>query len=338
MTTKRLLSSCAMTVLISMLLLQMPSHLLSAATPTPGGLGDSPVSPTPTSTLAEFSMITNTPSPQPTRTLSSPRQVLSFGAEGNSPGTLDDPRYIAFDTSGNIYVGNFSDAWISKFDAKGNYIQRWQPPSQNDLPLTDLTNDSQGNIYAVRDGFIYIYAPDGNLLKTLRNADVRFDKIVPLPNGGLLALTSDLDDTVLWLDSSGRVTRKIEKVVSSITQNTQLDLQLAVDSSGGVYLLSDTEHAIFHFSPQGKYLGRFGEEGDEPSQFSGILTGFAIDGAGNIFVGDFTGIKVFGPDTQYLSNVAVATNGIRVIRFDASGDMFLVTIEPKVVRYHFGGS
>lgn len=333
-------ATATVAILTSLLLLQSPTASLSAATPTPtansgGGLGSSSVSPTPTNE-GEISIITNTPTAQPERVVTAPKQVFSFGTKGKSPGTLEDPRSIAFDTEGNIYVGDYGSAWISKFDSKGNYIKRWQPDSRNKTPLVSLTNNAQGNIIAVRAGQIFIFDGEGKVLKKFTPSEDYYDQVVALPNGTYLATSEKAaEDDLLWLDKNGKVTRRVDKIISTMTESAQTGLQIAVDNEGIIYILSEREDSIFKFTAEGKFIERFGEKGDQPEQFQGSVNAFAVDDQGYVFVADFSGVKVFGPDTRFVMQFKPADIGVRVIRFTAPGDMFIIALESKISQYSF---
>ena len=58
--------------------------------------------------------------------------------------------------------------------------------------------------------------------------------------------------------------------------------------------------AVFKFSPEGKFLNRFGGSGDQPGQFRAAHA-IAVDGKGRVFVSDIKGIQVFDSDGRYLT-------------------------------------
>ena len=60
-----------------------------------------------------------------------PISVLQFGTTGTSAGQFDAPEGIALDTSGNIYVADYSNNRIQKFDSSGNFL-RYIPPIKLD--------------------------------------------------------------------------------------------------------------------------------------------------------------------------------------------------------------
>ena len=59
--------------------------------------------------------------------------------------------------------------------------------------------------------------------------------------------------------------------MGSQTGNPGLDSRIAVDGEGNIYILGGTfDDAVFKFSPQGRFVTRFGSRGDAPGQFSRV--------------------------------------------------------------------
>jgi sugar lactone lactonase YvrE len=75
---------------------------------------------------------------------------------------------------------------------------------------------------------------------------------------------------------------------------------VAVDGLGNIYALGSFNNAVFKFSPEGKYLTRFGSDGDQPGQFR-APSAIAVDGKGRVYVSDFKGIQVFDGNGRYLA-------------------------------------
>lgn len=46
--------------------------------------------------------------------------VLEFGGKGTGPGLLDDPRRIAVDGSGHLWVADYGDGRLQEFDPPGS--------------------------------------------------------------------------------------------------------------------------------------------------------------------------------------------------------------------------
>jgi outer membrane protein assembly factor BamB len=96
------------------------------------------------------------------------------------------------------------------------------------------------------------------------------------------------------------VVRTIRAAISSVTDESELDTQVAIDGLGNIYALGSFNNAVFKFSPEGKFITRFGDAGDQPGQFRAPST-IAVDGKGRVYVSDFKGVQVFDSNGRYLA-------------------------------------
>jgi streptogramin lyase len=75
---------------------------------------------------------------------------------------------MAYDPDGNLYVTNFSDGSIAKFDNAGNLIDsRWA--LMTTLQPECIVRDRNGDFYvssAADEGLVHKFAPDGSLIRT----------------------------------------------------------------------------------------------------------------------------------------------------------------------------
>lgn len=98
-------------------------------------------------------------------TLETHNPQLHFGADG-----------MAFDSKGNLYVGNFADGTVHKisFDAEGNVVANAVFAKSPQMKSADgLLADSRDNIY-VADSManaVQVLAPDGSLTTLVQNGD-----------------------------------------------------------------------------------------------------------------------------------------------------------------------
>ena len=90
---------------------------------------------------------------------------FNWGSNGSSNGQFNYPYGVAVDSNGNVYVGDFNDSRIQKFDATGNYISTFSSsPSINFAGGAAF--DSSGNIYfpGAESEQIFEYSPSGSLI------------------------------------------------------------------------------------------------------------------------------------------------------------------------------
>jgi hypothetical protein len=78
--------------------------------------------------------------------------AIGFGAAAALTGaTLNNPRGIAIDAAGNIYVANTGNNTISEYNSIGTYLGTFGTGATMSLPK-DLVFDSSGNAYVLNLG------------------------------------------------------------------------------------------------------------------------------------------------------------------------------------------
>jgi len=226
--------------------------------------------------------------------------LLKFGSEGIGPGMMTDARSIATDGQGRIYVGEYLGGRIQVFDSTGNFVSQWMVDPK--MPLRAMTADRKGTVYVAQRGTITRY--DGQTGKSLGEIAYSegsgFDDVRATPDGGLVCAWYRNRDDLVRFDSEGKVTRTIRGAISTVADRSELDTRVAVDGLGNIYALGTFTNAVFKFSPEGKFLNRFGGQGQQAGQFSAAHA-IAVDGKGRVFVSDTKGVQVFDADGRYLS-------------------------------------
>jgi streptogramin lyase len=228
------------------------------------------------------------------------QEVLSFGSEGIGPGMMKDARSIAVDGQGRIYVGEYQGGRLQVFDATGKFITQWMVNPK--MPLRGLAADRKGTVYVVQSGMITRYEGEtGKSLGELQYSEGwGFDDAVTTPDGGLLCAWYKNRDDIVRFDAAGNVVRTIRAAISTAADESELNTRVATDGLGNVYALGSFRNGVFKFSPEGKFLTRFGDNGDQPGQFR-APGAIAVDGQGRVFVSDIKGIQVFDSNGRYIA-------------------------------------
>ena len=257
-------------------------------------------------------------------------QLLNFGSEGIGPGMFKDARSIAVDASGKIYVGEYSGGRIQVFDPEGKFITQWTVEPK--MPLTGMAADRGGTVYVVQSGTISRYeGATGKLLGQLGYAGGwGFDDIRIAADGGLVASWYKNRDDIVRFNSAGQAVRTIRAAISSVTDDSELDTHVAVDGLGNIYALGTFNNAVFKFGPDGKFMTRFGSDGDQPGQFR-APSAIAVDGKGRVYVSDFKGIQVFDGNGRYLTVFHPAGTASGLI-FNDRNELFIAA-RKHVLKY-----
>jgi DNA-binding beta-propeller fold protein YncE len=280
------------------------------------------------------------------------RLVSSFGGEGSGPGLFDDPRGIAVDPDGSIFVANYADGRVQKFDPDGNFLFLWNIGPEK--YATSITADRQGNVYMVYRGDIWKFdGASGELLEqvddfanlqletdgestpeelvnqVLSFQDYWFEAVAAGVDGSLVAAVNT--ENVIRFDSDGNPVFSLAGAGRPLSGEPEGIEDIAVDGVGNIYLLADSSGSVYKYTPDGILQARFGSNGDEPGQFRAPLD-IAVDGQGRIYVSDVKGIQVFAGDGRYLDKFDIpgAPFGIE---FNDQGELWVVTNQPAALKY-----
>jgi len=284
------------------------------------------------------------PTPLPTPPPAGYRVAYTFGGEGTGPGLFKDSMRVAVDGEGRVYVSDETRR-VKRFDSSGQFLNTWDIPLETKWyqklrggPLKLLATPS-GYVYAVLAGVVMKFDGEtGEVLGAAHGSDYIHDAALVPPAGIGLLLVSQKgkDDELVQLGIDGRAERRTHRFVSS-----QLDKKLEVEAlrvaagpGGETYALyciggvegehyyDDEDIAVFRFSPEGKYLARFGGEGHAPGQY-GPPTALAADSRGRVYVLEtFDAIHVFEPDGRFVRTLK-APHGVESLAFDWQDNLYV---------------
>jgi sugar lactone lactonase YvrE len=271
--------------------------------------------------------------------------LLKFGAQGTGQGEMDDARYIAVDPQGNIFVGDYSGGRVQKFDPQGNFlllINVPPPDPGSEVYTRGMGVDNQGQLYVARNGEILIYnGADGQLLDTIPSGwpDIYYDSV--LVAGDFIYSTNGMagTDDILKLSPRGEILLHQQEVIERVDRDDPgLNMQLAVDSQGQIYILSNFGPHIYVYDAQGGYLYRFGEEGSGRGQLDLSSDLLAIDPRGRLYVNGSFRIDQFDTLGNYLDysiDVYDDTDGgvPMGLTFDTQGFLYIICNNGKVLKY-----
>jgi DNA-binding beta-propeller fold protein YncE len=123
--------------------------------------------------------------------------VSGWGSYGSGDGQFYNPGRIAVDPSGNVFVGDFGNNRIEKFDANGNFLMAWGSFGGGDGQFYNPT----GLAVQFPQGNVYVYGAGNHRIQEFSNDGKFINKwILPL---GISAPSVRGND--IAVDSAGNI-------------------------------------------------------------------------------------------------------------------------------------
>lgn len=256
--------------------------------------------------------------------------LLDFGSEGIGPGMFNDARSIAVDGAGRMYVGEYSGGRIQVFDPEGKFLTQWSIGDRKTI-LRGLAADRKGTVYVAQGGVIDLYRGEsGEKVGRLEYERSGFDDVAVAADGGLVTVWHSNRDDIVVFDANGKLVRTIPEAISGVSGDSELSMRVAVDGTGAIYALGRFNDGVFKFGRDGKFMNRFGSDGDQSGQFRAPYS-IAVDGYGRVYVGDMKGIQVFDANGRYLNLIDVKNVAFGMV-FNDKNELFVVARD-HVVKY-----
>jgi sugar lactone lactonase YvrE len=236
--------------------------------------------------------------------------TMTTFADGNNAATnIANPQGIAFDQSGNAYVLNYN-----------------------------RTNNGHGNYFGNAE--VDLYSPAGAYTSPIISG-----------LGAASGITNDLSNN-LYIANAGNTTaseyNSSGTIAFSVNGVTLPDpVGVAVDNSGNIYVVDNTNKKVYKFSSTGAYIS---------TPVTGLTNpfGVAIDASGNMYVGDSGAdavfdtpattagaVKIYNSAGTYMGNLAGSYLDPRGLVIDPTGNLYVsdfanntLTKYPATGGYH----
>ena len=193
--------------------------------------------------------------------------LLEFGSYGSDEGTINGPRSLARDSSGNFYVVEAFNHRVQKFDSAGNFVMMfgWGVDTGSNLFQT-CTSSCQAGISGSGDG--QFSSPQG----------------VAVDNSDNIYVVDSNNNRIQKFDSAGAF---LSKFGTSGSGNGQFNNPqgMAFDNSGKIYVTDTNNNRIQKFNSTGTFESTFGLFGSSEGQLKAPHD-ITLDISDNIYVTD----------------------------------------------------
>ncbi|MBM4464427.1 MAG: hypothetical protein FJ014_02470 [Chloroflexi bacterium] len=179
-------------------------------------------------------MVIHTPTPPPVPTQIQEMalgQPAIWGGPGTDEGLFNEPRDIAVDQEGNVYVADTGNRRIQKFDSQGEFLLAWSGGEQSFVEPLAVVVTSRGQVLVLdsEPGWIYRFSADGHPLGRFGGPEAQFFH----PRG----MAIDAQDHIYVADTGGC------RLVKYDTEGNRL-AQFGEKGSGPGQILEPTDVAI----------------------------------------------------------------------------------------------
>jgi sugar lactone lactonase YvrE len=223
-----------------------------------------------------------------------PTFLNKWGREGSGDGEFQYPDGIALDAAGNIYIADYGNNRIQKFDNNGRFITTWGGEGSAEgqfVSPSAVALDREGNVYVADAGNDRIQKFDNNgrfitSWGSYGSAEGEFN----YPAG----VAVDAAGNVYVADAGNNRIQKFDRDGTFISQwgsygsgDGQFDFPLdaAVNAAGNVYVVDGGNYRVQKFDKNGAFISQWGGQGSGNGQFE-YPSAVAIDAAGNVYVAE----------------------------------------------------
>ena len=225
------------------------------------------------------------------------RQLWKFGSKGSGDGLLDNPCGIAFDNNNYLYVTDYNNRRVQKFDISGNYILQFTGTESGDgclnTPVDITVHEEMVYVTDSTTNCVVKFYPNGEFCQVIGKGYLNNPNGVMVSFSNHLLVTNFGDNCVYKFTLDGEY---LDKFGSSGDGKGQLSGPRSITSdSNGFILITDTgNHRVSIFDKDGKYVHCFGHKGTGTNQFLNPR-GIALAPNGSIYISDNLNkcIKIF---------------------------------------------
>ena len=237
--------------------------------------------------------------------------VVKWGSKGSGNGQFNEPRDLAFDSSNNVYVTDFNNHRVQKFDANGTFLGKFGSRGSNKGKLdgpSGIAIDSNDNIYVAEHNNSRVQKFNSNFQHQAmwgrygndngqfsRPTDVHVDK------NNRVYVTDNLNHRIQVFNTRGVFQFKWGKPGSNCSGTFNNVAYLTTDKSGNVYVTDRENGCIQKFTATGTFVKNI-----VSSPYISGSQGIAVAANNYIFLADKHHIHKYDADGSSISSMGNA--------------------------------
>lgn len=278
---------------------------------------------------------------------------LAFTIDGLTPG-FNAPSGICTDSTNNLYVADYGNNRILKYDSNGNWLMTiagpWVAPAGQPTQFNgpeDVSVDGAGNIY-VSEGDqtnapeIFAFSGTGNYIANWGNNGGAGQLLLPSQltvTGGQVYVADAGHNRIVYFSTTGAYNGEVGGTYGSNLGQLHSPDGVVVDSSGNIYVGDRGNFRIEVFNSLGTAVSIWGSPQNGVNQIDPFRLTFDL--SGNLWVANngYTGISEFNTNGSLVqtwspdgypdvSDVAFDSTGAIWVSFVGNGVEF-----PRVAKF-----
>jgi DNA-binding beta-propeller fold protein YncE len=217
-----------------------------------------------------------------------------IGSRGSDPGMLKNPRGLAADASGNIWVADTSNDRLQKFNGDGTLLQVIGRPGSADGEFDSpaaVAVSPKGNIIVADKGNrrVQVFSAKGVFLGAFGKPGKESGQFnapvgVAVDGSENIYVVDRDNDRIARFDNSGNLVWEAGREGKGPGEFTDPD-SIAVTPDGEIYVLDAGNDRVQVFDTKGTFLRLFGSEGKGHGEFR-EPAGMTLEGGIRLYVGD----------------------------------------------------
>ena len=224
-----------------------------------------------------------------------------WGGPGTDEGKFNEPRDIAVDQEGNVYVADTGNRRIQKFDSQGEFLLAWSGGEANFVEPLAVVVTSQGQILVLdsEPGWIYRFTADGEPLGRFGGPEAQFFH----PRG----MAIDGQDNIYIADTGGCRIVKYDTNGNKLTQFGEKGsapgqllepTDVAITPWGDLYVADTSNRRIQRWDNFGRYQAEWAIPVASP--YNGPHLAPAADGSLFVTTPEEHQVRRYSPEGELL--------------------------------------